>query len=298
MSKKELVENVVESGEDILNETLDIVENQLDRVVTVTKNNPFLLAGVAVIAAGIGAFVGYKIASKRVTAVYEDEIMPKQLAMAQSFQRRLAKTDEFDTVESAAQALIPDQVVDAVRIYSGQEKIAYNNIPLSKETAESAPEPETPTVAEQEEIVSTAVDRNVFSPANDPRDWDYKAEVVIREENPDKPYVISVEEHGENPDDHDQVTLTYYEKDDTLVDERSQPIDNVDKIVGDDNLERFGHGSEDLNVVYVRNDAREMDFEIIRDPGAYAVEVLGLDEPETTIKHSHQRRSRRHRADE
>jgi hypothetical protein len=59
-------------------------------------------------------------------------------------------------------------------------------------------------------------------------------------------------------------------------------------LVGDDNL-RFGYGSNDSNMVYVRNPRIEMDMEIVRSQGTYTKEVLGFDD-EAELKHSGRRR--------
>lgn len=311
MPKKEILNNdaltvrVGESAVENAERALDVIEGKIETlenitgdVITVTKNNPWLLGAALVVGAGIGGFIAYKITQKRMLAWHEDDLR-EQIAMATSFQRRLAEKDKYDSPDAAAQALIPDEVVETLETYQGRGPnggVAYNQVPPKPVETPDPPAPmvETPV----EPVVSTAVDRNVFNNGrNNPRDWDFKAEVAAREENPDKPYVISVEEFGENPQEYDQQTVTYYEGDDTLADSRNQPIEEIDSTVGDDNLERFGHGSNDVNVVYVRNERLELDFEVIRDPGYYVVEVLGLDRPEKSLKHS-QQRGRRHRADE
>jgi hypothetical protein len=69
---------------------------------------------------------------------------------------------------------------------------------------------------------------------------------------------------------------------------------DASEIVGQ-NL-RFGHGSKDPNVVYIRNPRLEMEMEILRDPSSYEKEVLGetIEKRAQTadLKHSHQRRFR------
>lgn len=77
----------------------------------------------------------------------------------------------------------------------------------------------------------------------------------------DYPYVISPEEFGEL-DDYKEVSLTYYE-DKVLTDEWDNPIENVDETVGLDSLETFGQYEDDS--VFVRNDARKTDYEILMD---------------------------------
>lgn len=93
------------------------------------------------------------------------------------------------------------------------------------------------------------------------------------------PYIISREEFEENENEYNQNTLTYYEADNTLVDERDQPIQPINTVVGDRNL-KFGHASGDMNIVYVRNENLEVDFEVCRSYGSFAEEVLGFVGPD------------------
>lgn len=304
MAKKEILNNdaltvrvnsdpVLDMAEQAIEATeqaLDILENQVDRVVTVTKNNPFLIAGALIVGLGVGGFVAYKVASKRAELKYE-KILSEEIAAAKAYHKRFAKVEEFESPESAVEALVPENVAEAIQSYQGKDKaVPYN-------TPEKIVDPRPPVKVVVEEAV---IQQNVFTNAN-PLDWDeeqYRLEIADREVNPDQPYVISFEEFQENTDTNDQATLVYYEGDDMLCDEREQPIDNTEYVVGDDNLTRFGHGSKDVNVVYVRNEKMGSDFEIVRNKGSYHKEVLGLDTPDS-LKHSQRRPNRRQwRADE
>lgn len=113
----------------------------------------------------------------------------------------------------------------------------------------------------------------------------------VNQPEPDYPFTITKMEYDEDEPDYDKITLTYYEGDDVLADDRDEPIDDVDGTIGPDALESFGHLSEDKNVCYVRNRERDADFEIVLNPGAHAVIVHGMDpedlgivEPKNRIK--------------
>lgn len=110
----------------------------------------------------------------------------------------------------------------------------------------------------------------------DPNDgWDWDKEHRTRTEG--EPYIIHQDEYSRNETDYDQVVYTYYEGDDVLVEVATeQPLPHADLIVGEHNL-KFGHGTDDEDVVFVRNDARELEMEICRDPGRYDEKILGLD---------------------
>jgi hypothetical protein len=47
-------------------------------------------------------------------------------------------------------------------------------------------------------------------------------------------------------------------------------------LIGEKNLSRFGHGSQDPSVVYVRNDQLELVYEVVRSPQSYSEEVHGI----------------------
>lgn len=268
MAKKELLNNdvvtlrvgesvtdILDEASDTIDQTLDVLENSVERVVTVTKNNAFLIAGALILGAGIGGLVAYKIAQKRLSDKFDQELGEK-IAAAKHFHTRMAKDGEFESPESAVKALVPDEIVEAVQFYQGREK----PIPYNRPGDIIDPRPPVEVVVEEVQVT-----QNVFVQAKEsnPRDWDYNAEIADRELHPEIPCTISFEEFNENANNHEQTTLTYYAMDDTLVDAMDKPIDNTEYTVGDDNLNRFGHGSRDVNVVYVRNEKLDMDFEVI-----------------------------------
>lgn len=80
----------------------------------------------------------------------------------------------------------------------------------------------------------------------------------------DRPYVITPEEYGEH-DDYDVVSLDYY-ADDVLVDDMGDVVekDLVEEMLGTDFKNRFGE--YDANAVFVRDDERQIDYEVLRDP--------------------------------
>lgn len=98
------------------------------------------------------------------------------------------------------------------------------------------------------------------------------------ERDPNEPYVISVDEYMNDRENYDKNTVTYFEVDDVLVDEREQVIPDVENTVGIDSLTKFGHNSNDKNVVYVRNERIEADFEVLLDTRSYSETVLGIRE--------------------
>jgi hypothetical protein len=88
---------------------------------------------------------------------------------------------------------------------------------------------------------------------------------------------------------YQQVTITFFEGDDVLSDERDQVIEDIEETVGVENLKQFGHGSKDPKIVYIRNDRLELDFEVVQSQNKYVEEVLGF------VQHSDQRKIRKFR---
>lgn len=81
----------------------------------------------------------------------------------------------------------------------------------------------------------------------------------------EKPYVISPDDFAEM-DDYNTETLYYYD-DGVLTDTQDNVISDVEGTVGKDSLDHFGEYSDDC--VYVRNDKRKTDYEILRDESEY-----------------------------
>ena len=81
-----------------------------------------------------------------------------------------------------------------------------------------------------------------------------------------KPYVIPPEQFGDD-ENYDQISLTYY-ADGVLANENDEVIKDVEDAVGIDSLNRFGEYED--GSVFVRNDARKCDYEILLDQRTYS----------------------------
>jgi hypothetical protein len=125
-------------------------------------------------------------------------------------------------------------------------------------------------------------------PINENEDWNYELE--LKDRGPDHPYVIHRDEFFANESEYRQISLMYYKGDNILCDDQDVPVYNPEKVVGQ---LRFGHGSADPSIVYIRNDALDAEYEVILDDGYYQTEVLGHeledDLEEDGLKHSVQK---------
>lgn len=82
----------------------------------------------------------------------------------------------------------------------------------------------------------------------------------------DRPYVIPPEEYGEFSD-YEQISLTFF-RDQILVDDEMEMLENVDDVVGFESLNHFGEYEDDS--VFVRNDRLKCDYEILLDSRTYS----------------------------
>lgn len=140
-------------------------------------------------------------------------------------------------------------------------------------------------------VIPVEDDPEVTVTAEEDPDWDWTQELAHRD--PKEPYVIHKDEFFNEEQGYTQSTVTYYEGDDILVDELNVPIYGFPAMIGE---LKWGHGSGDENVVYIRNDLLEHEYEVCKDFGRYEVEVLGLeiehDYQENDLKHSKDRKFR------
>lgn len=92
-----------------------------------------------------------------------------------------------------------------------------------------------------------------------------QAESNMPEPLADRPYIISEAELGENG--HDVVSLTYFE-DGVIADDYDEQIEDAESIIGHEVFEIFER-DDLLNVVCIRDERRNCDYEITRDGGTY-----------------------------
>lgn len=145
-----------------------------------------------------------------------------------------------------------------------------------------------------EEVVTPTAEVVSIFPNVDVQAWDQEKENKEREKHQGRPYVISVAEYQENELGLTQHTYTWYEGDGVLSDEEDVPVYNYTNVVGE---LKFGYGSGDPSIVYVRNERGKREYEIIKDSGHFAVVVQGLEiedqHAQADLKHANVRRMRR-----
>lgn len=241
---EEVIETVAE-------EAIDIVEQ------ATREGNAVQLVLVGVLTGSIVGAATYYITKKHLTTKF-DQLVKQEVAEAKEFYRVLNKQGDVSTPEKAVEKLVGsvrppdlDKAVEALQNYQGLPNDPDN---------------------EDDEDDSVAV----FLKADPAVDhWDIDVEMEYR--TPEEPYIISQDEYLEGELDYKQTMVTYYAGDDVVSDDKDQAIPVIDPILGDDNLQAFGHGSGDSRVVYIRNERLSTDFQVLLSDGKYAHEVLGFE---------------------
>ncbi len=249
MAKGALIEEVIEEVADNLEEAAEVTRRIDSRGVG------FFLGGVCV-GAAVGFFFGYRFNREKIKAEAFRESEEEVDKIRQTYQQKTIAAEPKPSV---------DEII-AERGYSVKTEVVERPLP--------APVP----IIEVPIVVDTGHSKN--------DGWDYTKEIANR--SPEHPYIIHQDEFSSRELGYGQVSYSYYNADDVLCDEDDTPLPHADIIVGRNNL-KFGHGSDDEGIVFVRNDKLQLDMEIAKNPGSYEQDVLGLD----NIQHSDRRRPKK-----
>jgi hypothetical protein len=203
----------------------------------------------------------YRRAQTKFSKIADDEIADM----------RLHYQEKIKAAEATAQKLAPIKEIVVERGYAQPDESP------DEPTDEPPPMVIKPPIVERQEKRSPPPEpetRNVFEEAEITHEWDWHEERKNR--SPDIPYVIHYDERHEM--DYQDVTLTYYDGDDVLCDDRDVVIDpnRRNELLGDQWMNRFGHGSGDASIVFIRNDQLEIMYEVVKSPHSFAEEVHGF----------------------
>lgn len=90
-----------------------------------------------------------------------------------------------------------------------------------------------------------------------------------------EPYLISDQEFFNHREHYQKLTVMYYRASDTLADSQELPIRDIRGTIGLGTTDKFGSNPDEPNILYVRNERIETDFEVCLDYGSYTSSVLG-----------------------
>lgn len=250
----------------------------------------------------LGAAGAHYFTSKRLTALFENEV-EIEVKKAHDFYSKRAEEEvekrQDEQADISEEATELQETIEEVTVAnpddSGRETLVqYNKIASTYSPEDKnliGPKPGETQENYEQRLIDQAKNfvRGVVEDV-EPDLVETEEEVVVRENifdnhgsaevealdtstrTPDHPYVISAEEYEDNETGYSQNMLTYYADDKVLTDEKDGPL-NL-KVIGEKNL-KFGLASGDLNLVYVRNDELEVDFEVAQALSSYAETVLG-----------------------
>lgn len=221
-----------------------------ERIAKVLSHKVTIPATIGVVTFGVGFGIGYILAKRK---KFELHVVPDLMDLEEVPEPRLVEDEEDEEVYP-----VDERHLDVV---AGGETILIDEVDPSDE------EP---------------IRKNVFAQTSTDV-WDFEEELKNRRDG--EPYILHQDEFFQSERDWTQLTLTYFEGDDIMIDQEEKLIYNYAQKVGE---LRFGHGSNDPNVFYVRNDKYRAEYEILRHEGLYSVEIQGLvmEEAETDLRHS------------
>ena len=269
MSAKDEAEDILDNIQPPL--TLEDIDEKAEMVARALTRNRI---GFYALGMGVGAITGYFIAKRRLQTKYSQIADDEIAEMREHYQAKARALD-------AEAAKRPVNEIVKERGYSSSEGAPDEAPPMA------VPPPVQPpvTVVETEDEDGgeppnydperSENTRNLFQEAEVTHEWDWHEERKKR--SPDRPYVIHYDERFDT-EEYSDMTLTYYEIDDVICNERDEIIDpgDIDRLLGKPNLNRFGHGSNDASIVYIRNDTLQITYEVVRSPNSYAEEVHGF----------------------
>lgn len=237
------------------------VADNLEELAVVTRRiNPrsvgFFIGGIAV-GAAVGFYFGYRFNKEKLRAEAFADSAEELEKIREHYQQRVVAATPKPSVEEIVEEKGYDVVEE--RRYSTQRPLPAP-VPIRIEP--------TPGVAPPVVTYDGGKDKNL--------NWNYGRELNTR--TPETPYIIHQDEYDQNETEYTKVTYVYYVEDDVLVDEENNPL-RVDLIIGEENL-RFGHGSDDIDVVHIRNDRLELDIQLHRSSESFEEKVLGLENSE------------------
>lgn len=225
----------------------------------------FFVSGLA-----IGAGATYFITKSKLEKKYKDLADEEVASVKAMYERRTEEKVEKEFVSEVTDAdMFPDTYIpeenlhDKREVLTEEEAINYNK------------------------IVSNYVPKE--SPLREKR-------------SPESPYLITAEEFMEDGIHEDEkVVLTYYDECGTIADEDDDIMEpgKVAELLGNDNLKHFGDNPDDPDVIHIRNEAKGLDYELVKNKLSYAEVVLGVQSEDwDTVERPNRKRPRKMRDDE
>lgn len=247
------------------------------------EKNTVITVAVSAVAGGVvGGVITYLAVNKTLRDRYELRAA-EEIESVKHRYSLLRKEDGDLTI--LAQAQNPSPEVQAA-VNKGKELMEQLGYLDGKHVAHDEPDPSAQTLSifDHSEVMDAKDYPDDYEGVDDEEDEsDYK---VIDGE----PFLITEADYFENVPEYQLDTLTYYELDDTLTDEKNSQIDRVEETVGARHLHMFKKvNGQPKTSLYIQNDTHETLYEVILVEQSYAAVILGMDEVELGLKQPKQR---------
>lgn len=242
--------------------------------------NNRVLKNVAFVASGalFGALGGYLVAKKVLSEKFETELQEYKVSIEDRITEAKERMDiyeqaglAFDTAKLIAEK--NKQALEAKEAKLRENKkdisvVAQNYAKKYEESKNKVKQVDTEKAMEilkdAPESLDDVMHVEDFTPDTTPVAAD--------------PYLISVDQFADENDDYRKASCTYYTEDKVICEtSHNEKIDP--RYVGQDNLDMLENS--DIDILYVRNEYLQIDYEIDKYDGSYSYEVLGeesLDE--------------------
>lgn len=264
MAVENAVETVVEEVALNLEETAQAVRLLNGRTAS------FGIGGLA-IGLGIGLYFGYRYGKKKTKAEAMLEADREIEQMRDFYRNMVTESAAAGVLEGPSHGILQKPTLESIARERGYGPYPPETVDSDDPEKEMEDEGEIlPPVPAGVRLPRPPVP--VSEPSVTP-EWNSALEFARRDTT--QPYVIHRDEFDENAN-YRKLAYTYYDHDDVLVDDENNVVQEGNSIVGDFNF-RWGYGSGDPSVVYVRNDQLQLDMEIQRRDASYEEAVLGLD---------------------
>lgn len=254
--------------EQLAEEVVNEVATNFEEAAEVTRRiNAAGLSYFAVglgVGAAVGFYFGYKLNREKIRAEAYEEAGAEVAVLREVYlEKTLNATNTRVDSDAALQGTVPTEKPPVEKIV---EDLGYR--PLRP------PVPVTDVRDLPPNVLDDLPDDPTETSKSMNAGWNYEQE--LKDRSPNAPYVIHQNEFMHSNLNYTKVMYTYYADDDYLVDDEAEhPLVDGDLIIGVENL-KFGHGSDDADVVYVRNDRLERDMQISRLHRSYEEDVLGV----------------------
>ena len=240
---------------------------------TVIKNAAFVASGAL-----FGALGGYLVAKKVLSEKFEAELQEYKVSVEDRITQAKERMDiyeqaglAFDTAKLIAEK--NKQALEAKEAKLREDKkdisvVAQNYAKKYEESKNKVKQVDTEKAMEilkdAPESLDDVMHVEDFTPDTTPVAAD--------------PYLISVDQFADEHDEYRKASCTYYTEDKVICEtSHNEKIDP--RYVGQDHLDMLENS--DIDMLYVRNEYLQIDYEIDKYDGSYSYEVLGeesLDE--------------------